>query len=345
MADPKKILEGNVPGDFFVDSSCQNFDICRQIAADTFGFWQDYAVVVRQPETAAEERRAIWALLSCPKGSIGKREKASIGDAFNDFPLPIEDKVFYCGFNSAKSAGANSYFIQHEDGNWLVAAPKFQEQLVTKYDTMGGVRYIFLSHRDDVGETAKFAERFAADVIIHEEELEAYSKAAIVISGSEPKKLSGDFRVLPTPGHTEGHMMLLFADKFLFSGDSLKFNRQLKQVETWDPQWTWFDYRMQAKSVAGLADFSFQWLLPSHGTRVKFEPDEMQAQIRRASREALADSPSHRENALRLSNMRAYLEDLRAWKQPLYEAKVLERIRNLEAELQRRTEGPSSEES
>ena len=41
--------------------------------------------------------------------------------------------VYYCGFNSPKSFGGNSYFIEHPEGNWLVDSPKFLPQLVKRH--------------------------------------------------------------------------------------------------------------------------------------------------------------------------------------------------------------------
>ena len=36
MANPKKRVPENVPGDFFVDSTCIDCDACRQIAPTVF---------------------------------------------------------------------------------------------------------------------------------------------------------------------------------------------------------------------------------------------------------------------------------------------------------------------
>ena len=37
MANPRKRVPENVPGDFFVDSTCIDCDACRQIAPSVFG--------------------------------------------------------------------------------------------------------------------------------------------------------------------------------------------------------------------------------------------------------------------------------------------------------------------
>jgi len=36
MADSKKRLDSNVPGNFFVDATCINCDTCRQLAPRSF---------------------------------------------------------------------------------------------------------------------------------------------------------------------------------------------------------------------------------------------------------------------------------------------------------------------
>ena len=70
MANPKKRVRENVPGDFFVDSTCIDCDACRQIAPTVFGEAAQTSYVKAQP-APGERRQAIRALLSCPTGSIG----------------------------------------------------------------------------------------------------------------------------------------------------------------------------------------------------------------------------------------------------------------------------------
>ncbi len=41
---------------------------------------------------------------------MGNNKPAAVMD---DFPVVIEEPVFYCGFNSPKSYGGNSYFVRH----------------------------------------------------------------------------------------------------------------------------------------------------------------------------------------------------------------------------------------
>src|ERR671931_427063 len=90
MANFKKRVSENVPGDFFVDSTCIDCDTCRQIAPEVFGEGDEYAFVHRQPATAEERRRALHALVSCPTGSIGSLGGDKPATVMDDFPLEVE---------------------------------------------------------------------------------------------------------------------------------------------------------------------------------------------------------------------------------------------------------------
>jgi len=49
MANFNKRVPENVPGEFFVDSTCIDCDTCRQLAPATFGETSTYAFVHTQP--------------------------------------------------------------------------------------------------------------------------------------------------------------------------------------------------------------------------------------------------------------------------------------------------------
>src|SRR5579864_9497110 len=149
MANRSKQVRENVPGDFFVDSTCIDCDTCRQLAPAVFGEGADHAFVHRQPSTSEERRQALHALVSCPTGSIGSRGGERPVSVMDDFPLAVEEPVYYCGFNSPKSYGGNSYFVRHPAGNWLIDSPKFLPRLVRHFAELGGIDHLFLTHRDD----------------------------------------------------------------------------------------------------------------------------------------------------------------------------------------------------
>lgn len=278
MADPKKRLQTNIPGEFFVDSTCINCDTCRQIAPSVFGEAAGYSHVKQQPGEQSEIRSATRALLACPTGSIGTSGKNCAKEVTSDFPLQIEDEVFYCGFNSPKSYGGNSYFIQKPNGNWLIDAPKFLPQLVSRIEELGGLAYIFLTHRDDVADAQQYAEKFGAKCIIHRDDLSAYRNADIVIEGADDQPFNDEFTFVPTPGHTAGHCALLYRNKFLFTGDHMAWDRENGMLEAW-PDVCWWSWDEQKKSIERLTKLSFEWVIPGHGQRVHLPSDQMQIKL------------------------------------------------------------------
>ena len=195
-----------------------------------------------------------------------------------DFPLPIEGNVFYCGFNSQKSFGGNSWFVQHPQGNWLIDSPKFLPQLVRKFESLGGIARIFLTHRDDVADAAKYAERFGAQRIIHRNEASSQPGAEVILEGNEPQELAPGFVAIPTPGHTLGHCVLLVQDRYLFTGDHLHFDRDGKKLEAYR-DYCWHSWPKQTASMRRLLDCRFEWVLPGHGQSVHLPEDEMHRQL------------------------------------------------------------------
>src|SRR5437773_11317967 len=100
MANPRKRVPENVPGDFFVDSTCIDCDACRQIAPSVFGEAAETSYVKAQPVSGIARRQALQALLACPTGSIGSLGRDDVKAVLLDFPLVIEEPVNYCGYHS-----------------------------------------------------------------------------------------------------------------------------------------------------------------------------------------------------------------------------------------------------
>ena len=277
MADRAQRLPENVEGPFFVDSTCIDCDTCRQLAPATFGETGQFSFVRAQPRDAAEERAAFRALVACPTGSIGAAAKSGARAAVAEFPLPLADGVSYCGFNSPKSFGGNSYFVEHPAGNWLVDSPRFVEHLARRFAEKGGLRYIFLTHRDDVADAARYARRFGAERIIHRLELSSQPDAERVIDGRDPIELAPGFLAIATPGHTRGHCVLQHRE-FLFSGDHIWWSRARGRL-TASRDVCWHSWAEQVQSVALLERYNFEWVLPGHGERAHFPAAEMRRQM------------------------------------------------------------------
>jgi glyoxylase-like metal-dependent hydrolase (beta-lactamase superfamily II)/ferredoxin len=279
MADRRNAVHENVEGSFFVDATCIDCDTCRQLAPDTFGETGEFSFVKQQPRDASQERAALHALIACPTASIGTCGSGAASAAVRDFPLPVAPGVFYCGFNSPKSFGGNSYFVEHRGGNWLIDSPRFVEHLARHFAERGGLRYIFLTHRDDVADAAKYAARFGSTRIIHLHEIASQPEAERVIEGLEPVELTPDFLAIPTPGHTRGHCALLHRE-FLFSGDHIWWSRNRGRL-TASRDVCWYSWPQQVQSVARLEKYRFEWVLPGHGERAHFPGDEMRFQMQR----------------------------------------------------------------
>lgn len=279
MADVKKRLDANVAGNFFVDSTCIDCDACRQLAPDSFEEVGDYSAVVRQPITDRQIRQAYQALLACPVGSIGteQTDKAALQAARAAFPIHLEDGVYYCGFNSEKSFGANSFFVRHPAGNWLVDSPRYIKQLVEFFEQNGGLSYIFLSHEDDIADAGKYAKHFGAKRIIHREDVDAVPDAEWIIDGTDAIELAPDFTAIPVPGHTPGSAALLYKNRFLFTGDHLWWEPDGRTLES--PKQLVWDHSALLDSIAKLMEYRFEWVLAGHGDRTKLPADEMKAKL------------------------------------------------------------------
>jgi len=279
MANISKRLETNVDGNFFVDSTCIDCDTCRQLAPTTFIEEGDFSTVFHQPANEADEFEAYQALIACPVGSIGVAENddSQFTKAKASFPLELEPGVFYSGFNSEKSFGANSYFIQHPDGNWLIDSPRYLKHLVDAFKNLGGIRYIFLSHEDDVADASRYAKTFGATRIIHRADVRALPDAEWVVEGEVHLQAGDDLKIIPVPGHTQGSMALLYKNRYLFSGDHLWWDPHIKQLDT--PSMLIWDEKLLMRSLSRLLDVTFEWVLPGHGNRVHFDASTMQRQL------------------------------------------------------------------
>jgi glyoxylase-like metal-dependent hydrolase (beta-lactamase superfamily II)/ferredoxin len=278
MADRAHAVSDNVPGGFFVDTTCIDCDTCRQLAPSTFGDNGEMSFVQLQPRDGAQTRAALRALIACPTGSIGTADKGGVSAALADFPMPLAPGVSYCGFNSRKSFGGNSYFVEHPAGNWLIDSPRFVEHLARRFAERGGIRYIFLTHRDDVADADKYAARFGATRIIHRLELSAQPDAERLLDGFDPIELAPGFVAIPTPGHTRGHCALLYRNEFLFAGDHIWWSRVRGRLNA-SRDVCWYSWRDQVESVSLLDRYSFEWVLPGHGERMYFPRDEMKRQV------------------------------------------------------------------
>ena len=279
MAKLSKRLETNVAGDFYVDATCIDCGTCRQVAPETFADGRDASYVHRQPGDEAQAHRARMALVACPVAAIGTVSQHVLNAARTAFPEPIEDGVHYCGYAAESSFGARSYLIVRPRGNILVDSPRYAGPLVKRIEALGGVRWMFLTHRDDVADHRKFRDHFQCERVLHRDDVSAGTREVeIKLQGEEPSPLDDEALFIPVPGHTRGSTCLLYREKFLFSGDHVWWDPERNRVSA-SRQVCWYDWAKQTASMDKLAQFRFHWLLPGHGTRCHLAAHEMVEQL------------------------------------------------------------------
>ncbi len=280
MAQAALRLETNVPGDFFVDSTCIDCDACRIFAPAVFRAADGMSSVYHQPANEAELLAAQKALISCPTSSIGS-SRHDMTAALASLPELVDDDVYRCGYAHENSFGAISYLVKRERGNLLVDSPRFAGPLVKNLAAMGGVARMLLTHQDDVADHAKFAGRFGCERVLHSDDVRAGTRGVeLKIEGEEPVQLDADLVMIPNAGHTRGHAVFLYREKFLFTGDSLAWSETRGHLYAFRSA-CWYSWSEHIRTTRRLLDFSFEWVLPAHGRPVRMEKGEMRRSLER----------------------------------------------------------------
>jgi glyoxylase-like metal-dependent hydrolase (beta-lactamase superfamily II)/ferredoxin len=253
--------------------------------------------VLRQPRNKEDFLAARTAAAACPFGAIRLERPSAhlppseLGSPWRDWPRRLEDNVWIVGHSSVKNYGALPYFVELPGGGVLVDVPKPSEELFRWLEEHGGVRWLFLTHRDHTQHHAQFAARFpgcrrvigAADVNLRETPYAAATGDVELKLGNGPGPMTLDgapiaedaladaeFAVFPQPGHTPGTLCLLYRGRFLFTGDHLSYSRRLGQIAAHRLQ-CWEDWERQCASVRRLVEWAeagrlrFAWILPGHG--------------------------------------------------------------------------------
>jgi glyoxylase-like metal-dependent hydrolase (beta-lactamase superfamily II) len=199
------------------------------------------------------------------------------------FPTPVVDGVYFNGFTSEASFGAWSYLIARAPeagGNILVDSPRFAMPLVKQIEKVGGVRLMFLSHRDDIADHAQFAAHFGCPRIMHARDGAATLGIEQVITGDEPARIDSELLLIPTPGHTRGHQVLLYKNEVLFTGDHLAWSPE-RQTLTAFRDHCWYSWPLQIQSMEKLLAYRFAAVLPGHGRMHVGTQDDMHQHLER----------------------------------------------------------------
>jgi glyoxylase-like metal-dependent hydrolase (beta-lactamase superfamily II)/ferredoxin len=281
MASPARRLPTNVPGDVYVDATCIDCATCRWMAPETFSAAAGKARVHRQPADPVAIDRALAALVACPTGSIGTVDRHDTGAVARSFPRRVEGEVYHCGFHAEASFGAASWLIRRPEGNVLVDSPRFAVPLVAGVEALGGIRWLVLTHRDDVADHAKWARRFGSERVIHAGDASAVPGAERVLVGGGPVELAPGVVIVPTPGHTRGSVCVHVDDRYLLTGDSLAGDEDDPSRLIVFEDATWFSWDELRTSLEGLLPLRFAWVLPGHGAPAHGTPGAMHAALER----------------------------------------------------------------
>lgn len=263
MARLDRAHQLNEVGEWFVDTRCIDCDVARQwapglIAADDAGL----SYIARQP-VSPDEEAAMWrAAMACPTRSIGSRSARR--PPRSAFPFELTPGVLAMGYNDRSSFGAHSYIVVRQEGNLLVDSPRYLRSLAERVDDLGGVAHVLLSHRDDVADADRWAQRYGARVWIHAADAAAAPFATDIVEGVAPVEVAEGVVLVPVPGHTRGSVVFHVEDRWLFTGDTLHWNRYRRHLDVF-PRQTWYSWDRLADSMDVLARLRVEWVFPGHG--------------------------------------------------------------------------------
>ncbi|MEV8635136.1 ferredoxin [Streptosporangium sp. NPDC051023] len=260
---------------WYVDDRCMNCDVARQLAPGLIGELDGRSVMLHQPYGAAETGQVHAAAFACPTRSIRHSSQAPDPEA-DPFPIALDDDVHLCGHNSLHTAGANSYLLRRPSGTMMmIDTPRWDRALAARYETLGPVTDVLLTHRDHAAHGRRYADRFSARLWIHEGDLDAAPDADQVIRGIDPVEVAENVIAHPLPGHTLGSVLYIADERYCFSGDSFYWSRTTRDLEVAESV-TWYSIEELAASLARTADrLRFEWLLPGHGDRRRLPAQEM----------------------------------------------------------------------
>lgn len=256
MAQRGRMVDGNAPGAVFVDDSCIHCGTCFHFQPHLFVDAGDTSRVDRQPASATEHHQAALAQIACPTGSIG-----GAADPTATFPIPWTAGVDFCGWTSPKSFGAWSWLLTCSLGRVLIDCPRAAGPLMHRLADDGGIDLHVLTHIDDVADHEAFHQRFGCDRLIHADEPLAVERQ---VHGDQPVQLAEDVLIIPTPGHTQGSICILYDQRVLFTGDSLWWNPKHRSLSA-SKTHCWHDWDLQVTSLERLMAYSFTTVLPAHG--------------------------------------------------------------------------------
>lgn len=283
MARPDLRNPANADGDWFVDERCIDCGTCRELAPHLFRANGGSSVVLRQPaaDDAAEQLDAWLAAQACPTTSIGTLSRQPRPGRLYPREVAPGSGVWDLGSCSEASFGASAWLVVRPEGNVLVDSPRWSEALASAIEALGGIAHVALTHRDDVADAQRYADRFGARSWIHRDDRRAAPWTTDVLGDDEVEVQPG-LLAIPVPGHTKGSVVFLTDDGWLLTGDSLAWSHEREDLTAFRSV-CWYSWPEQTRSLARLAErHRFHSILPGHGARrVADDPDELHARLER----------------------------------------------------------------
>lgn len=200
--------------------------------------------------------------------------------------MKITDRVF--ALDSTK--GAYAYIIFGEETTLIDTSLSFKGNAILKELSAMGVRlqdikHILLTHYDldHIGNAARLAELtgaglWASDLdrrcILGETDRPGFKKyLPYVLPVKKPARINpypvngklNEITVIPTPGHTPGHVCLLFED-ILFAGDLVE--NKSGTIIPYPSFWNW-DTTLLQNSMKDISGYAFKWICPAHGDPIE----------------------------------------------------------------------------
>jgi glyoxylase-like metal-dependent hydrolase (beta-lactamase superfamily II) len=167
-------------------------------------------------------------------------------------PHSVVDNIFAFAPNR-DTLGGTAYFIVNNTGNIMIDAPAWSVANQEFIAAQGGLKWLFITHRGGLGQTAKIAKELGCAVVIQEQEAYLLPDTSTT-TYHQHWQLGEDLEVIWTPGHSPGSACVYYASHggVLFTGrhllpDSQGQPQPLRTAKT-------FHWPRQVQNVRLLAD-------------------------------------------------------------------------------------------
>lgn len=141
-------------------------------------------------------------------------------------PQAIWNNIFAFSPNR-DTLGGTAYLIVENEANILIDCPAWNEVNQNYLSSLGGIRWLFLTHRGAIGKAREIQESLGCEILIQEQE--AYLLPGLRVTTFEQDfNLSDLAQIIWTPGHSPGSSCLYYPQQggILFSGRHILPNGQ-----------------------------------------------------------------------------------------------------------------------